>query len=638
MKKIFLMCAMAVAAIACQKQETFTPSNLVEASFTVGVSTKTSMDANGGMTWKDSDDMSVFTDTDDADQATNYKFTVKSLSDDSRSAVFTGSVTSNPQRTTIYAIYPHADSRKDNALTAKRVEVSYNGGEMNGDFVSTRFIMAGKGAVSGDDFSQVSMQMQQLTWVWDITINNPQAKPIKAVQLSAAESIFPCAGTVDLTADAFVVVPSFYRAALQYNFSKVQTSETVLARFPILPMEAHADVDLDVVVKFEDGTKETFSRKAPAKATEAGKRYHNTYTLGQGVYDDMPEGYVLVKNGDDLRARLNSQMNSESVKEVKIYLESSSTEALSYSLGGTRINPTKSVYIRSNPANVRPIVSANAGATFEITTADLTGLTFSFKNIELQAASSSNADFFQISNNGVSVDLFEIDNCVFKTYKHSLIRTSGNNVPSGVSFSGASIASVKINNSIFRMKAPSDEGKAFFYFQKQGDNINKVSVTNSTFENTLYLLVNNMVSTSGTVDVDIHNNTFVNTAGVKQNGRTYFVRFVNGVRGTIDLTGNLFGGSNNVDTIGLLGANLVTATYSDNYATSDWRLTFTNYEGTTDFLEETSANSDVFTNLANFDLTLKPGTTAYGNNAGDPRWLPTSSAGLGDLEIEDTEY
>ena len=147
-----------------------------------------------------------------------------------------------------------------------------------------------------------------------------------------------------------------------------------------------------------------------------------------------------------------------------------------------------------------------------------------------------------------------------------------------------------------------------------------------------------MAQASGKVDVDIHNNTFVNTAGVLQNGRTYFVRFVNGVRGTIDLTGILFGGSNNVATIGLLGANLVTATYSDNYATSDWRSTFTNYEGTTDIVTVTGTNAEVFTDLANFDLTLKPGTTAYGANAGDPRWLPTSSAELGDLEIEDTEY
>ena len=36
MKKIFAMCAMAVAAIACQKQDAFTPSELVETSFSVG--------------------------------------------------------------------------------------------------------------------------------------------------------------------------------------------------------------------------------------------------------------------------------------------------------------------------------------------------------------------------------------------------------------------------------------------------------------------------------------------------------------------------------------------------------------------------------------------------------------------------
>ena len=387
-----------------------------------------------------------------------------------------------------------------------------------------------------------------------------------------------------------------------------------------------------MIVTFEDGTKEVFSRKAPAKATEAGKRYHNTYTIGEGEYDHMPEGYVLVNSGEDLRSKITNSTASE----VKLYLESSPTEAIAYSFGSGRINPTKSIYIKSNPEHVKPVISNGAGCTYEITAADLTGLTFSFKNVEI--SNSGNGDLIQVSNNGVSIDLIEIDNCVLRGFRHSLVRTSGNNVPSGVSFSGASIASVKINNSIFRMKAPGDAGKAFFYFQKQGDNINKVSVTNSTFENVLYFYQNQMAQASGKVDVDIHNNTFVNTAGVLQNGRTYFVRFVNGVRGTIDLTGNLFGGSNNVATIGLLGANLVTATYSDNYATSDWRSTFTNYEGTTDIVTVTGTNAEVFTDLANFDLTLKPGTTAYGANAGDPRWLPTSSAGLGDLEVEDTEY
>lgn len=641
MKKIFIMCALAVAAIACQKQDVLTPSELVETSFRVGLPTKTAMDANGGMTWKDSDDLSVFTDTDETDSQTNYQFTIKNLSEDSECAVFNGTVVSNSNRSTIYAIHPYDKNLNEGDLTAKAVTVAYNSGYLTDTYVAKRFIMAGKGNVSGDDFDNATMQMQQLTWVWDITINNPDSKQITAVQLDAGDTkLFPCGGTVDLTSDTPEVVPNFYRKSLQYSFSKVQTGESVLARFPIFPMEANPDVDLDIVVKFEDGTKEVFSRKAPAKATEAGKRYHNTYTLGQGVYDDMPEGWTLVTASDDLKTIITTQMEAEDVSEIKLYLESSATEALSYTFPSSRVNPTKSIYIRSNPENVKPIIVCQAGSTFEITAADLTNLTFSFKNVEFQSATASKSDFIQISNNGVSIDLIEIDNCIFRNYCHSLVRTKGNNVPSGVTFSGTNITSININNSIFRMLAFNDGGgKSFIYSQAEEDNLGTISVTACTFENNaLYLLGTQMAKASGEIKVYIHNNTFVNTYGAVNRGRTYFVRFINRVNGTIDISGNLFGGSNNVTPIGLLHANNVTATYSDNYATSDWKSTFEIYSGTTDFLEVTSTNDEVFTDLANFDLTLKSGTTAYGANAGDPRWLPTSSAGLGNLEIEDTDY
>ena len=647
MKKYFTLCAVAIAAIACQKQETFTPSNLVEASFTVGVSTKTSMDANGGMTWKDSDDMSVFTDTDDVDLTTNYKFTVQSLSDDSRSAVFTGSVTSNPQRTTIYAIYPHADSRKDNALTAKRVEVSYNGGEMNGDFVSTRFIMAGKGAVSGDDFSQVCMQMQQLTWVWDITIYNPQAKPIKAVQLSAAESIFPCAGTVDLTADAFVVVPSFYRAALQYNFTKVQTSETVLARFPIFPMEAHADVDLDVVVKFEDGTKEVFSRKAPAKATEAGKRYHNTYTLGQGVYDDMPDGYTLVTKDtqSNLGTIIQNQLADKNVSEVKIYLESLPDEAVNYSLGSSRMNPTKSIYLRSNPQNKRPIIAASAGFTFDLSTANISIPVISFKNVELNHTGGN--DFMRISNTGIAIGKVEIDNCILSGYKYSIFSTQvATNSASGLETdvaTNASVTDIIVNNSIVRMTNISGT-YAFIHLRNGSDKVKNVKITNSTIEGSLYLVYCNMGASAGTdFNLVVNNNTFVNTVGSSDG---YWVSIGSDyLTGSVQIKSNLFGGSMNQAKYNMLRvgntapSTKISTIYSNNYATSDWKsFTHSGKNGSVDILETTSTNAEVFTDLASFDLTLKSGTTAYGNNVGDPRWLSGSSAGLGDLEIEDTEY
>ena len=629
MKKYFTLCAVAIAAIACQKQDALVSPELIDVDLQIGVPTKTAIDANGGMTWKSSDELSVFSDTDAADGQTNYKFTVKELSDDSETAVFGGSVASNEQRTAVYAFYPYNAKYTGTKLTG--VTISY---DITDSWLHNRLLMAGKGRVAGNDFDNASVEMKQLTWLWDITIENTSDMAITSVALKAAEKIFPYIGDLDLSAEEIAVDPATYqyRQTLTYKFSSPKAGEDVVARFPIFPMEANGDADLDVIVTFEDGTKEVFSRKAPAKATEAGKRYHNTYTIGEGEYDHMPEGYVLVNSGDDLRSKINNSPASE----VKLYLESSPTEAIAYSLGSGRINPTKSIYIKSNPEHVKPVINGGAGCSFEITAADLSGLTFSFKNVEFN--NSANGDFFQISNNGVSIDLLEIDNCVFIGYRHSLVRTSGNNVPSGVSFTGATISNIKINNSIFRMKAVTDSGKALLYFQKQGDNIGSVSVTNSTFENTLYLLVNNMVSASGTVDIDIHNNTFVNTAGVKANGRTYFIRIVNGVTGTMNISSNLFGGSNNVDIIGVLAKNLVTTSYSNNFATSDWKSTFTNYEGTTDFLEVTSANADVFTNLADFDLTLKSGTTAYGNNVGDPRWLSGSSAGLGDLEIEDTEY
>ena len=631
MKKYFTLCAVAIAAIACQKQDALVSPELIDVDLQIGVPTKTAIDANGGMTWKSSDELSVFSDTDAADGQTNYKFTVKELSSDSESAVFGGSVASNEQRTAVYAFYPYIAKYTGTKLTS--VTISY---DITDSWLHSRLLMAGKGSVAGNDFDNASVEMKQLTWLWDITIENTSDMAITSVALKAAEKIFPYIGDLDLTAEEIAVDPATYqyRQTLTYKFSSPKAGEDVVARFPIFPMEANGDADLDVIVTFEDGTKEVFSRKAPAKATEAGKRYYNTYTIGEGKFDHMPDGYTLVKKGENLGDKIKNLMSASSVKEVKIYLESSPTEAIEYSLG--RLNPTKSIYIKSNPENIRPVIKCSFGANFEITTADLSDLTFSFKNVEF--TNSSNGDFLQISNNGVSINLFEIDNCVFRGYRHSLVRTSGQNIPQGVSFTGAVISNIKINNSIFRMNAVTDAGKALLYFQKQGDNIGSVSVTNSTFENTLYLLVNNMVSASGTVDVDIHNNTFVNTAGKTNDGRTYFVRFVNGVKGTIDITNNLFGGSNNVTPIGLLAKNLVTASYSNNFATSDWRETFTNYEGTIDFLEVTSANKDVFTNLASFDLTLKSGTTAYGNNVGDPRWLSGSSAGLGDLEIEDTEY
>ena len=629
------MCAMAVAAIACQKQDAFTPSELVETSFSVGVPTKTAMDPDGGMTWKDSDELSVFTDTDAADHRTNYKFTVKSLSGAAENAVFTGKVAANSQRSAVCAIYPYSASHDGNTeLSAKTVNISY---PITDKWLYLNLKMAGKGTVSGNDFSQTSLHMQQLTWVWDITIANPEHKSIASVELRASEEIFPNEGNLDFTADCLAVESTKYNSSLVYNFSDVQTGESVLARFPILPMEAHADVDLDVIVRFADGAKEIFSRKAPAKATEAGKRYHNTYTLGEGIYDDMPDDYRLVTSTENLRSILNNRMKSENYKEVKLYLESSPTEALSYSFGSSRIYPTKSIYIRSNPKNVRPVISVSSGNTFDINS-ECSIPCISLKNVEITTKPSSNSSFCYISSNNGKLNTLELENCVLNNYKNALFTTLTN----GAAKTGIACDNIIVNNCIMRWATVDNPSVAFIQIENNEDAVPNISVTNSTFERAIYLIDCKM--TSGSVNYVIRNNTFVNSVAVSDG---YFVTISSdSLSGTVDVSSNLFGGTMDQTKFNMLRvgnenpSEMISTSYSDNYATSEWREKFTHSgnNGSVDIVITTATNDDVFTDLAKFDLTLKSGTTAYGANAGDPRWLTTSSAGLGDLEIEDTEY
>ena len=183
---------------------------------------------------------------------------------------------------------------------------------------------------------------------------------------------------------------------------------------------------------------------------------------------------------------------------------------------------------------------------------------------------------------------------------------------------------------------------AFIQIENNEDAVPNISVTNSTFERAIYLIDCKM--TSGSVNYVIRNNTFVNSVAVSDG---YFVTISSdSLSGTVDVSSNLFGGTMDQTKFNMLRvgnenpSEMISTSYSDNYATSEWREKFTHSgkNGSVDIVTKTATNAEVFNDLANFDLTLKSGTTAYGANAGDPRWLTTSSAGLGDLEIEDTEY
>ena len=633
MKKYFTLCAVAIAAIACQKQDALVSPELIDVDLQIGVPTKTAIDANGGMTWKSFDKLSVFSDTDAADGQTNYQFTVKELSSDSESAVFGGSVASNEQRTAVYAFYPYIAKYTGTKLTG--VTISY---DITDTWLHARLLMAGKGSVAGNDFDNASVEMKQLTWLWDITIENTSDMAITSVALKAAEKIFPYIGDLDLSAEEIAVDPSTYqyRQTLTYMFSSPKAGEDVVARFPIFPMEANGDADLDVIVTFEDGTKEVFSRKAPAKATEAGKRYHNTYTIGEGEYDHMPEGYTLVTKdkASNLGTIIKNQLADESVSEVKIYLESHPSEAIAYTIGANRIYPTKSLYIKSNPEHVKPILSSTAGATFEINS-DVTLPVISLRNVQFKANVGSNPIFLTMTATNATLGMLEVDNCVFVDYTSSFLSTTAKN--------SYAVGNVVLNNSILRWKNTSGS-TALFHIPNNSDKVQNITITNSTIEGAIYLVYCNMSSSSNTsFNLVVNNNTFVNSCGSNDG---YFISVGSSqLNGSVEVKYNLFGGTFNQEKYNMLRVGYsspsekIIPVYSNNYATSDWKsFTHSGKNGSVDILEVTSTNAEVFTDLANFDLTLKSGTTAYGNNVGDPRWLSGSSAGLGDLEIEDTEY
>lgn len=330
-------------------------------------------------------------------------------------------------------------------------------------------------------------------------------------------------------------------------------------------------------------------------------------------------------------------MNSENYKEVKLYLESSPTEAFSYSLGKNRIYPTKSIYIRSNPKNVRPVISVGSGNTFDINS-ECSIPCISLKNVEITTSTSANSSFCYISSNNGKLNTLELENCVLNNYKRALFTT----LTTDAAMTGIACDNIIVNNCIMRWATRDNPSVAFIQIENNEDAVPNISVTNSTFERAIYLIDCKM--TSGSVNYVIRNNTFVNSVAVSDG---YFVTISSdSLSGTVDVSSNLFGGTMDQTKFNMLRvgnenpSEMISTSYSDNYATSEWREKFTHSgkNGSVDIVTKTATNAEVFNDLANFDLTLKSGTTAYGANAGDPRWLTTSSAGLGDLEIEDTEY
>ena len=616
MKKIVLLLSfVAVTAVmtSCQKElEDSHPSNLVKVSFKAGtVPSKTDISSTGEVTWKDTDHLAIFTDV---DGSTAYDFNVSSLNEAKTVAEFDGSVPSNPSRTAAYALYPYRDSYTGGPNATVIGINSQQTSGMNYTF------MAGKGNVSGDDFTSASMSMKHLNWIYDVNITNPSAKSIKAVHFSAGSGVFTWNGTVDLTADDPVVTPSTTRKTMTVVFNTARTTD-VTARFTLFPLSC-TDVDFNIHVEFEDGFYETFAMGTKSLNVAAGVRKSNTFVLGNGTPSQAPWGWYYLASGGKVNDGTVIS-NAKAVaggngKDVKLYLEPGGTFSST-----SRINPTSSFMIDSDPSN-KPTLTQSAVTLFEPTT-DAHIETLSVKNVNLVASNSLSESYvFYISNSGytgITVGSIVFDNCTFKDYKNAFIRTV-----SGIS-GGFSIGSITMNNCIYKVKSSYSGNYAFLHLPDNAGKVDAITLTNNTFEGVGCFLYFNM-SSGNQVNpfvLTFENNTIANT---KQCSNAYYVNIQNAISGTTSVQNNLFVGSNANTAANRIMAEgkpeNFTNTFSNNWYTSDW-MTFTIDTSKTTYMnfltdESSMNNSALCPGYASGNFTLSA-SDVKSAGAGDPRWL-----------------
>lgn len=616
MKKTFIFTVLAATTVAltcsCQK-ENQTSSKSVEVSFNAeSISSKTAISDAGAVTWTTSDALSVFTDT---EASTNVKFTASEIAEGGKSATFTGSVASNPARTSFTAIYPYS-AVYTSAAGAVSIPTLQTAGQE-----SAIALMAGKGNVNGDDFT-CSIQMEHLCWIYDVTIANPGAKQIRKVTFSADEKLFTTEGT--LTAD-LTIEPTATTSAISVAFPTAMTAASVNARFVLFPLSCTSK-DFTVEVEFEDGKFEDFNLEGKNIAAAAGSRYSNSFILGQGESSDCPAGFTFVPAGSNIATAIASAISEKD--EVKLWLESSPTESKAFSTT-SRINPQKPLTICADPNNMKPTITIGAAAAI---TPKNDVESIYFENIIFKQSDSGAGDFiyFDTGNGSGSntIGSLTIRNCEFTNFKYSLIRTSSLT-------NGMGIGSIVFDNSIWTSKSSFDGGRAWIHLVNNKDRMPSIAIMNSTILVNFCLIYCNINSSAG-IDIDytVRNCTFGNGKNTSSSNN-YFMNIASGtLHGNVAIAKCLFGGSFTLKS-GLTtflpvregsDTNFVN-TFTDNYYTESWHNGWTmdlnskNY--LFDFLttESTSDNDALVPGYSSGNFTVTPGTDVYVNGIGDPRWI-----------------
>ena len=293
-------------------------------------SSRVSVAEDGGAMWEMGDRLAVWGDV---DGNTPYEFSASSVN--GKRAVFEGLVADQPARRTVYALYPYGLYGSDASLT--RADAKVCDFDNPWDLTSVRVeipsvresgityaLMAGKGTVSGNNFSGSTVYMNHLTCVWDFVITNANGRKITSVSLKTSSNLFPCAGDLDLGSDTPAeMTMTDWSDHLTLLFPDGDASAAINARFFLLPLAPRAVESFDIEVGFAGGDTETFSRSWPGSGTQAGRKYTTTLTLGTGRpgRGDAPPGLPSFDEMIIYSASPRSFASSNSLDAIKAQLD-----------------------------------------------------------------------------------------------------------------------------------------------------------------------------------------------------------------------------------------------------------------------------------------------------------------------------
>ena len=316
---------------ACSHKEP-RPSGDGTLRVSIGVSpssSRVSVAEDGSALWKMSDRLAIWSD---ADGSSPYVFTAKSVN--GQKAAFEGVVEDHPERRSIYAIFPYGPYGSDASLHRASAAVADYENSWDPRSVSISIppvresgtsyvLMAGKGPVSGNDFSGCTVYMNHLSCVWDFTLKNTYGRKVSSVTLKTSSNLFPCSADIDLTSSSPAdMTVTQWSDKLTLVFPEGDASATVNARFFLLPLEARAVDSFTIEVEYAGGDSESFVRSWPGSGTQAGKKYTTSLTLGAGkpsgsksrgipsldemvIYSASPRSFASAASLDAIRARLD---------------------------------------------------------------------------------------------------------------------------------------------------------------------------------------------------------------------------------------------------------------------------------------------------------------------------------------------